>query len=95
MGRSLLGRKSPDFGTMHKDVDAVIGLPASFWYEVISAVFHDAKVVLSLRDNEEGWTQSLVKHTERVTSHGGYRLLNRIALDWLVRRFVRHQQSFT
>ena len=86
--------KLPDFGTMYKGVDAVIGLPASLWYEEVREVFPDAKVILSLRDNEDVWAQSWAKHIKYCTSNGGYRLLSRVALDLLVRIFtdkVHHQ----
>ena len=52
----------PNFATMYKDVDAVTDLPTAFWFEEILEVFPDAKVILTVRDSEEQWVQSLLKH---------------------------------
>ena len=68
--------KLPDFAVMYRGVDAVIGLPPAFWFQEISEDFPDAKVILTLRDNEDVWAQSLAKHNEYVTSYGGYRYLH-------------------
>ena len=50
--------KIPDFVAMYRDIDPVIGLPAPFWFEEIREAFPDAKVILTLRDNEDVWVQS-------------------------------------
>ena len=50
--------KEPDFLSMYKDVDAVTDLPAAIWYEEIYQAFPDAKVILSVRDNEDVWVKS-------------------------------------
>jgi len=72
--------KSPDFVSMYKDVDAVTDLPPAFWFEEIYETFPDAKVILSLRDNEDIWLQSWVKQLEILHTLGG--LLNRVLLKW-------------
>ena len=56
------GKKAPDFPAMYEGVDAVTDLPAAFWYEEILEAFPDAKVILTVRDNDEMWVQSWVKH---------------------------------
>ena len=56
----------PNFATMYKDVDAVTDLPAAFWFQEILEVFPDAKVILTVRDSEEQWVQSLLKHFKLV-----------------------------
>ena len=80
--------KLPDFGHMYEGVDAVIGLPVPFWYEEIYAAFPNAKVILSIRDNEDMWVQSWAKHVGYGTTYGGYGAVGRVFLDWLVRVFV-------
>ena len=55
------GEKTPDFVSMYDGVDGVTDLPAAFWYEEILEAFPDAKVILTVRDNDEVWVQSLVK----------------------------------
>ncbi|XP_020629799.1 uncharacterized protein LOC110066886 [Orbicella faveolata] len=52
--------KTPDFLSMYKDVDAVTDLPAAIWYDEIHQTFPDAKVILSVRDNEDVWLKSWV-----------------------------------
>lgn len=56
------GEKTPDFVSMYEGVDAVTDLPAAYWYEEILQAFPDAKVILTVRDNDEVWVQSWVKH---------------------------------
>ena len=85
--------KSPDFASMYKDVDAVADVPPAFWFEEIYEAFPDAKVILSLRDNEEVWAQSLAKQLEMIKSLGG--LLNRIlARAVLFLRWIRRKRSY-
>ena len=45
--------KMPDFLSMYQNVDAITDLPAALWYEEIHKTFHDAKVILSVRDSAE------------------------------------------
>ena len=82
--------KMPDFVEMYRGVDVVISLPAAFWFQEISEAFPDAKVILTLRDSEDVWAQSWVKHIKYTTSYGGYRYVNRIAISWLLRIFTAH-----
>lgn len=54
--------KSPDFVSMYSGVDGITDLPAAFWYEEILACFPEAKVILTMRDNDDVWVQSWAKH---------------------------------
>ena len=56
--------KTPDFTSMYKDVDAVTDIPPAIFFQEIYEAFPDAKVILSLRDNEEVWVQSWAKQLE-------------------------------
>ena len=78
--------KLPDFATTYRDVDAVIALPAAFWFQEISDIFPDAKVILTVRDNEDVWVQSFKKQIEHTTTSGGF--LNRFALNCLAPIFI-------
>ena len=77
---------------MYRDIDAVIGLPASFWFEEIREAFPDAKVILTLRDNEDVWVQSWAKQAEFSTHSGGF--LKRFVLDFLFPIYTSHYFSF-
>ena len=63
------GEKTPDFVSMYDGVDGVTDLPAAFWYEEILEAFPEAKVILTVRDNDDVWVQSWVKHL-RLTRDG-------------------------
>ena len=65
--------KSLDFISMYRDVDAVTDVPTAFWFQEIYEAFPDAKVILSLRDNEDVWVQSLAKQLELLGTAGGNR----------------------
>ena len=72
--------KSSDFASMYKDVDAVTDVPPAFWFEEIYEAFPDAKVILSLRDNEEVWVKSWANQNQVIQSLGGFP--NGIILKW-------------
>ena len=87
--------KSPDFASMYKDVDAVTDLPPAFWFQEIYEAFPDAKVILSLRHDEEVWVQSWVKQNEIIQTLGGF--LNRVVVKWpltIVQRIRGKQTVF-
>ena len=56
--------RTPDFVSMYEGVDAVTDLPAACWFQEILEAFPDAKVVLTMRDNEDVWLKSWVKQTD-------------------------------
>ena len=58
----------PDFTAMYDDVDAVTDLPPAFWFEEILKSFPDAKVILTVRDSEDVWAESLVNYLSLVSS---------------------------
>ena len=58
----------PDFTAMYEDVDAVTDMPSAFWFEEILKSFPDAKVILTVRDSEDVWAESLVNHMSLVSS---------------------------
>ncbi|XP_078361787.1 uncharacterized protein LOC144646134 [Oculina patagonica] len=63
--------KEPDYASMYEHVDAVIGLPTSFWYEEILKVFPEAKVILTVRwDGEDGWVKSWASDTALLFNPG-------------------------
>ena len=63
--------EEPDYASLYENVDAVIGLPASSWYEEISKVFPEAKVVLTVRwDGEDGWVKSWAREAEFIFNPG-------------------------
>lgn len=64
--------KTPDFLSMYKDVDAITDLPDAFWYDEIHQTFPDAKVILSVRDNEDVWVESWVAGQLALLRRGGF-----------------------
>ncbi|EDO48575.1 predicted protein [Nematostella vectensis] len=57
----------PNFEEMYANVDATTDAPACFFYKEIFRAFPYAKVILSVRDDEESWRRSLMK-TNNFTS---------------------------
>ncbi|XP_078481860.1 uncharacterized protein LOC100176328 isoform X1 [Ciona intestinalis] len=63
-----VGGSTELFRKMYENVDAITDLPGcAFWDEILKA-FPDAKIILTMRDNEEQWWQSLLKQHEQNTS---------------------------
>ncbi|CAK8698378.1 unnamed protein product [Clavelina lepadiformis] len=62
-----------DFKRMYKDVDVVTDAPACNFWEEISEAFPDAKIVLTLRD-EESWWRSLQKQFERMNADVSFKI---------------------
>ena len=83
--------KLPNFASMYQNVDAVVGLPAWFWFEEIFDAFPDSKVILSIRD-EENWLKSLVRQIEQLQNPG---IVRRIATRWLSRPVHRRGWQFS
>ncbi|XP_078363472.1 uncharacterized protein LOC144647553 [Oculina patagonica] len=54
----------PNFKEMYGGVDAVTEVPPAFWFEEISAVFPEAKVILTVRDSEDAWLKSWKEHLQ-------------------------------
>lgn len=63
----FLEGQTPDFASMYCNVDAVIGMPTYSFYEEILQAFPEAKVLLSLRENETVWVDSFMREIR--TSH--------------------------
>ena len=69
--------KSADFASMYADVrDGVTDLPAASWCEEILACFPEAKIILTVRDNDDVWVKSWAKHLHMTRDLG---LLSKIA----------------
>ena len=54
----------PNFKEIYQGVDAVTDVPPAFWFEEISAVFPEAKVILTVRDSEDAWLKSWKEHLQ-------------------------------
>nr|XP_002132185.1 uncharacterized protein LOC100187240 [Ciona intestinalis] len=57
------GGTTEDFKRMYEDVDACIDAPTFCYWEEIHQAFPDAKIILTLRD-EESWYKSFAKQME-------------------------------
>ena len=56
--------RHPNFKEIYRGVDAVTDVPPAFWFEDISAVFPEAKVILTVRDSEDAWLKSWKEHLQ-------------------------------
>lgn len=82
------GWTTEDFRKMYEDVDAVVDSPAMYFWEEISKAFPEAKIILSMRDSEEAWFESLRKQLEVLDSNFFLRLTQ--ILSPTTRRFFRN-----
>jgi len=73
-----LRSKSPDFVSMYDGVDVVTDLPAAFWYQELSEAFPDAKVILTIRDDEDAWLKSWVKQNDLDQNLNGCGVLTKL-----------------
>ncbi|PFX31354.1 uncharacterized protein LOC111322195 [Stylophora pistillata] len=80
--------KIPDFSAMYNNVDAVTDLPAAIWFQEILEVFPDAKVILTVRDNEDVWVRSWSKQQEVENNLNGCWFPTRILeRQWLYHKY--------
>lgn len=66
--------KVPDFKALFEDVDAITDNPGCLIFEELFECFPNAKVILTVRDEEE-WLRSLRRETHAFTSKGRFHLL--------------------
>ncbi|CAK8690871.1 uncharacterized protein LOC143450106 [Clavelina lepadiformis] len=65
------GPNVEDFQRMYKDVDALTGAPIYIFWEEIHKAFPDAKIILSVRDENE-WYQSYIGHGDKFRTYYNY-----------------------
>ncbi|XP_076807209.1 uncharacterized protein LOC143450517 [Clavelina lepadiformis] len=65
------GASTEDFQRMYKDVDALTGAPIYIFWEEIHKAFPDAKIILSVRDEDE-WYQSYTGHGDKLRAYYKY-----------------------
>lgn len=58
------GWSTEDFRQMYEEVDAVVDLPAFFFWDEIHKAFPDAKIILTMRNSEDEWFRSLEKQVQ-------------------------------
>jgi acyl-homoserine lactone acylase PvdQ len=66
---------SNDF-KVYDDVDAVLDLPAAYFYKEIMEVYPNCICILTVRD-ENGWLKSIRRHIRHMTIHHNYNFLER------------------
>ncbi|EDO39565.1 predicted protein [Nematostella vectensis] len=96
----------PNFEEMYENVDATTDLPACIFYKEIFKAFPDAKVILSVRDDEESWRKSFLK-TESIVSSATSNLLMILGLfltpsgrklwrlGYNVKKYVKNELDYT
>ncbi|XP_078484254.1 uncharacterized protein LOC144744175 [Ciona intestinalis] len=68
--------KVEDFRQMYEDVDVVCDGPISFFWEEIFSVYPDAKIILTVRDNEDQWFESRKRHVIRQSTNITWKLIH-------------------
>ncbi|XP_076806310.1 uncharacterized protein LOC143449868 [Clavelina lepadiformis] len=53
------GGATEDFRRMFENVDAVTDVPAAAYWDEIHKAFPEAKIVLTMRDDEDTWAESM------------------------------------
>lgn len=59
--QALFEKKMPDFRAMYSGVDVVVASPACYFWREIMKSFPDSQVILTVRDNEDAWLESIRK----------------------------------
>uniref|UniRef100_F6UBW4 Sulfotransferase n=1 Tax=Ciona intestinalis TaxID=7719 RepID=F6UBW4_CIOIN len=62
------GGTTDDFRRMYDNVDVTIDSPVYFYWEEIHRAFPDAKIILSIRD-EDSWLNSLKKQSDEISNN--------------------------
>ena len=60
MTLSMVPTLNPDF-RRYDDVDAVMDLPAAYFFEDLIAAYPECKCILTIRDSEKWW-KSICRH---------------------------------
>ncbi|XP_031567600.1 uncharacterized protein LOC116302451 [Actinia tenebrosa] len=58
----------PDFYRMFKDVDVVVDFPSYFFFEELMEAFPEAKVILTVRTDEDAWEGSFKNQLDVIQS---------------------------
>ncbi|CAK8677519.1 unnamed protein product [Clavelina lepadiformis] len=80
-----------DFKKMYQSVDAVTDAPPYMFWEEILQAFPDAKVILTTRNDEARWYQSLSKQTRMMKENFTYNLMQ--ILSPTGRKYFRHYRD--
>lgn len=73
-----------DFKRMYEGVDAVVDAPACYFWEELYRAFPEAKIILTVRKNEDVWVDSLLKfHTDVLDSGFLFTLLHSLSPTYL------------
>lgn len=62
------GGNVEDFKKMYQDVDACTDMPCCFFWQEILQAFPDAKIILTVRDDEQTWLESFKRQMSSVRS---------------------------
>ncbi|XP_078484558.1 uncharacterized protein LOC101242581 [Ciona intestinalis] len=83
--------KVEDFRQMYEDVDVVCDGPISFFWEEIFSVHPDAKIILTVRDNEDQWFESRKRHVIRQSTNITWKLIHLFSPNG--RKFHRYRRN--
>nr|XP_039263913.1 uncharacterized protein LOC120339780 [Styela clava] len=69
------GWKTEDFKRMYANLDAVFDGPGFYFWEEIHKAFPEAKIILSVRESEDVWLESLINQMKVMESNFLFRLM--------------------
>ncbi|XP_077972780.1 uncharacterized protein LOC144428016 [Styela clava] len=78
------------FKKMYENIDAVVDVPAFYFWEDIYNAFPDAKIILTVRENEDVWFKSLKGHMECRDKIFVQHLLEWFSPSWKRTQVMRH-----
>ena len=81
-----------DFRSMYQDVDVAVGVPVYVFWEEIHQAFPQAKVILTVRD-EDTWAESMLKHIKRDDEHTWLKVIKTLSpTGWSYHYFTASHQ---
>lgn len=85
------GWTTDDFKRMYEDVDAVVDIPACYFWEEIHKAFPDAKIILTRRKDEDAWLRSFEKQISENARGGIFLYLSPTLMKGI--REILHPES--
>ena len=77
---------------MYQDVDAAVGTPVYIFWEEIHQAFPQAKIILTIRD-EDAWTESMLKQIKHYDEHTWLKFMKTFSpTGWLYHYFTASHQ---
>ncbi|XP_076812913.1 uncharacterized protein LOC143459582 [Clavelina lepadiformis] len=82
------GGSIDDFKQMYQDIDVVTDGPSYLFWEEIHKAFPEAKIILTVRD-EDSWCESALELYRRIRTHPGFIISCFSPIGWKMSRFLQ------